>query len=91
MVLQVSPWRSKRFEWPVSEVATIDVGASSFEVNDQPLPQLRIQLKNGAEFNFLLGRSAEELAWIADELAVACGCFRPTIAPEGATGDEPAP
>jgi hypothetical protein len=45
------------------------------KVNGVPLPQLAIRLRDGQEHTFLTGRPAEELAWIADELSVACGCF----------------
>ena len=83
LVLETGAFGSQRYDWPVAEVAAINVGPSQVQVNGRPLPQLRIQLKSGRDFHFLLGRSAEELAWIADELAVACGCFRPTAPEEG--------
>lgn len=87
MVLQTGAFGNRRHEWSVADVAAINVGPSNVQVNGRPLPQLRIQLKEGAEYNFLLGRSAEELAWIADELAVACGCFRPTATTENVQVD----
>lgn len=75
MVMEQGGWRTVRHEWPIADIQAIQVTPSFIKVNDVPLAQLTVRLKDGKEHTFLPGRSAKELAWIADELAVACGCF----------------
>lgn len=91
MVMQTGGWRTERHDWLITDIQAIQVAPSAIKVNGVPLPQLAIRLGDGREYTFLTGRPAEELAWIADELAVACGCFPTRSLNAAASVDSEAP
>lgn len=68
MVLQSSPFRTKRGEWRREQLAAIRVGPSGMKVNDRPVLQLQVQPKEGRKTGLLTGRDETELRWIATEL-----------------------
>jgi hypothetical protein len=81
MVLQTGLWRSKRREWPRSQVRTVRVGPSGMEVNDVPVPELQIHDDGKRPFGMLAGRDPRELIWMATLLRQALKNEGPPDAP----------
>ena len=65
MVMQTGLRRSKRREWPRSEVKTARVGPSGTEINDRPIPELQLYGAKQKLFGMLAGRDERELTWMA--------------------------
>lgn len=54
--------------WRREELVDIRTGPSNYKCNDEPVPELQIHLMTRAKFGFLVGRDADELAFLATEL-----------------------
>ena len=67
-VTTASPLKYREYFWPRAELKDIRTGPSDWEINDHRLPELQIHLRTGAKFGFLVGRDADELAFLATEL-----------------------
>jgi hypothetical protein len=88
LVMQTGLRRSKRREWPLSEIKSVRVGPSGIEVNDVPIPELQIYGDKTKLFGMLAGRDERELTWMATILRQAIGPSpHPEVPPDS---DEPA-
>ncbi len=68
-VTTASPLKYREYFWSRAELEDIRTGPSAWDINDDHrLPELQIHLKTGAKFGFLVGRDADELAFLATEL-----------------------
>lgn len=67
MVLQTSIFRTKSRQWRRGEVASVHVGPSGMEINEQPVLELQVVSADGDKFGLLAGRDVEELEWLAHE------------------------
>jgi len=56
---------SKRREWTPAEIATVRVGPSGMEVNEEPVLELQVHARDGKKEGLLAGREPEELRWMA--------------------------
>ena len=80
MVMQTGLFRTKNREWPRSDIRTIEVGPSGYEVNDKPVLELQIQGTDKKLFGMLAGRDPQELAWMATLLRHAIAGDTPDAA-----------
>jgi len=83
MVMQTGLFRTKNLEWPRSDIRTVDVGPSGYEVNDKPVLELQIQGTDKKLFGMLAGRDPQELAWMATHLRHALAGDAPISAAPG--------
>ena len=60
--------RGRAWEWPVSGLRAITVGASNVEINNRRLQELQILPSTGKKVGVLAGRDPAELAWLATVL-----------------------
>ena len=67
-IMTTSPFWSRDRRWRREELDDIRTGPSGYEINDCPLTELQIHLRSGAKFGFLVGRGADELAFLATAL-----------------------
>ncbi len=70
-LIQTSLFGTTRQDWELDQFATARKGASGMEVNDVPVMQLQLVLKNGKTCGFFTGRDEPELEWIATQLRLA--------------------
>lgn len=64
-VRQISPFRTREWQFAAGEVAAIRMGASGTTVNDTPVMELQIVDRKGKKVGFLSQRTNEELMWLA--------------------------
>lgn len=67
MLEQVTPLRTRREDWAAGEVMAITVVRSDLEAGDY-LWELSIEARHRRACTILVGRSRDELEWIASEL-----------------------
>jgi len=60
-----SALRKRDWHWPVSDIENVSVVDSNVTVNNRRLLQLEVRLRSGKKSGLLMGRDANELAWIA--------------------------
>ena len=60
--------RSRRWQWRAANIRELVVGDSGMEVNHRRLQELKVYASSGKKTGLLLGRDAEELAWVATQL-----------------------
>jgi hypothetical protein len=63
-----SALRSRRWQWRAEDIRELVVGDSGMEVNHRRLQELKVFASNGKKAGLLLGRDADELAWVATRL-----------------------
>jgi len=77
MVMQTGLLGTRQREWPLAQLASIDVGPSGITVNNVPILELQIVDREGRKMGLLAGHSDEELRWLAYELYQAVRASSP--------------
>jgi len=52
-------------QWHRGELAAVRMDASGMKVNDEPVPELRIEPTAGKKVGLMAGRDEQELRWVA--------------------------
>ena len=60
--------RSKSWQWRAGDIRELVVADSGMEVNRRRLQELKVYATTGKKTGLLLGRDADELAWVATQL-----------------------
>lgn len=55
----------RRMQWHRGELAAVRMDASGMKVNDEPVPELRIEPTAGKKVGLMAGRDEQELRWVA--------------------------
>lgn len=63
-----SPLGNKRMNWRRDQLQIVQAANSTTKINNRSLKQLRIRLHAAKPVKLMTGRSAAELAWLADKL-----------------------
>ncbi|HMP01760.1 MAG TPA: hypothetical protein PKC45_04580 [Gemmatales bacterium] len=84
-VLQTGLFGARRHEWALPDVRQIRVGPSGLKINEQAVPELKIETQSGERTGPLAGGPVEELLGLADVRARAVGLDRRPAEPPAAS------
>lgn len=76
LISRRSLFGTKQHEWTREELASVHVGPSGMEVNEEPVMNLRIRPREGKEVGILTELDDEELHWVAANLRAALAVGR---------------